>query len=124
MRSVRVAWSIAAILLASCAGGPRPDFTLDFRNSYRGVRTQDTWYGILTHRYGCDTVMVKARGTRPLGAGASACQAASWIGIPTVVRSWRDSTQLIEQWDYRGGACTLHLEGWSTRFLYVRRVRC
>jgi hypothetical protein len=125
MRPLRAARVAAALLLAACAGGgPRPDFTLDLRQAYRGVRPQDTWFGILTNRCGCDTVMVKARGGRTLGPGASACHAAQWIGIPTIVRSWRDSTQLIEQWDYRGGACTLHLEGWSTLHLYVRRVRC
>ena len=124
MRSACAAFVGVALALAACAAGRRPDFTLDFRASQRGVLMRDMWYGLLTHRYGCDTVMVKARGGRTLGPGATACQAAQWIDVPTVIRSWRDSTVLTEQWDYRQGACTLVLEGWSPTFLFVRTSRC
>jgi len=128
-----------ALVAAACAAGPRPDFTIDLRVAHSSTETRDMWYGLLANRYGCDTVMVKARGGRTLGPGATACQAAQWVGVPTMIRSWAESTQvierwdrqrswrepvqLIEQWDYQQG-CTLHLEGSSIAFLYVRRVRC
>jgi len=127
------------VMQAACAGArPRADFEQDFRGGTSGPRS--VWFSVLVTRYGCDTVLVKGRTTAALGAGVAACSAASWV-MPEVVRAWRDSTGITEEWEYvgtrSGGGgvlltygipqccrCTLRLRGRDQRDLRVSNITC
>jgi hypothetical protein len=129
------------VVYAGCAGaGPRADFEQDFRRGTRGA-----WFTLLVTRYGCDTVLVKARATGALAPGLTACAAAEWVR-PYVVRAWSDSTGIQEEWNYvgfrsgnvagnaagtaptrgwsPGGSCRLTLRGRDQRDLRVSDISC
>jgi len=112
IRALGVRIALCALLGAGCAT-VRPNFERTF---YAGRTSHDLWMGLLTTRYGCDTVAVLGNmprewngvGLAPpwsspgrrLQVGMDACAAASLV-TPYQVAAWVDMAGIHEEWRYQ-----------------------
>jgi hypothetical protein len=111
---------LGSLALMGCAT-VHPSFERRFNPEFRSSR--DLWMRVLVSRYGCDTALVVAESqTRPINAGAGACDLATLV-TPEVVDAWQTADGIREEWKFRvytgEPVLSVYLEGSDERTLHV-----